>query len=371
MKCDPVDMSSIPVGLVGFGVAGRVFHAPLIRAAPGLELRTIVQRRGDSAQEAYPDVRVVRDLDAMLADPDIRLVVLATPNASHHELARRCLLAGRDVVVDKPFTATSAEALDLIRIATSRRRLISVFQNRRWDGDFLTVRQLIASGRLGRVVQFESHFDRYRPARRVEAWRERDEPGAGLLFDLGSHLVDQALALFGAPHAVTAGIRMERDEAVVDDAFDIVLDYPRLRVLLGATMLAPGPGPRFLVHGTRGTYTKYGLDPQEGVLRAGGLAGGDGWGEEQEPSWGTLTLAEDGSVTQRTVRTEPGDYRLYYANVRDALSGTAALAVTGEQAFRVIHLLELARASSRERRTLYTGLEPGGQSSGPGSGEQL
>ena len=352
MTCDPVDMSSIPVGLVGFGVAGRVFHAPVIRAVPGLELRTIVQRRGNAAEEAYADVRVVRDLDALLADQGIRLVVIATPNASHHELARRCLLAGRDVVVDKPFTTTSAEALDLIRIAASGRRLISVFQSRRWDGDFLTIRRLVASGTLGRVVQFESHYDRYRPARLVEAWRERDEPGAGLLFDLGSHLVDQALALLGAPHAVTADIRRERDWAVVDDAFDLVLHYPGLRVLLGATMLAPGPGPRFLLHGTRGSYTKYGLDPQESALRAGGLAGGAGWGEEQESSWGTLTLAEDGGVTERSLRTEPGDYRLYYANVRDALSGTAALAVTGEQAFRVIRLLELARTSSRERRTI-------------------
>jgi scyllo-inositol 2-dehydrogenase (NADP+) len=352
-------MAAIPVGLVGFGVAGRVFHAPLIRAVAGLELRAIVQRRGDSAQEAYPDVRVVRDLDALIADKDIRLVVIATPNASHHELAQRCLLAGRDVVVDKPFTTTSAEAMDLLHAAASRGRLLSVFHNRRWDGDFLTVRRLIASGVLGRVVQFESHYDRYRPARRAGAWRERDEPGAGVLFDLGPHLLDQALALFGAPQAVTADIRMERDEPVVDDAFDIALDYPRLRVMLRATMLAANPGPRFVVHGTRGGYTKHGMDPQENTLRAGGPAGGAGWGQELESSWGTLALAEDGAIKRRAVPTEPGDYRLYYANVRDALSGTAELAVTGEQAFRVIRLLELARESSRRRRTIDCVFSPG------------
>ena len=345
-------MDAIGVGLVGFGVAGRIFHAPLLRAVAGLEMRAIVQRQGNSAQAAHPDVRVVRELDNLLADRDIRLVVIATPNASHHELARRCLLAGRDVVVDKPLTVTSAEALDLIRVAASERRLLSVFQNRRWDGDFLTIRRLVASGTLGRVVQFQSRYDRYRPSLRMGAWRERDEPGAGVLFDLGPHLVDQALDLFGVPRAVTADIRLERDESVVDDAFDIVLDYPGLRVMLGATMLAAEPGPRFVVHGTRGTYIKFGMDPQESVLRARGTAGGADWGQEPESSWGTLTRNEGGAVTTRPVRTEPGDYRQYYANVRDAISGTAPLAVTGEQALHVIRLLELARASSRERRTI-------------------
>jgi scyllo-inositol 2-dehydrogenase (NADP+) len=345
-------MPAIHVGLVGFGAAGRVFHAPVIRGVPGLELRAILQRHGASAQEMYPDVRVVRDLDTLLADDGIRLVLIATPNVSHHELARQCLLAGRDVVVDKPFTVTSAEARDLVETAASRGRLLSVYQNRRWDGDFLTVRQLIASGALGRVVQFESRFDRYRPRRRPAAWRESDEPGSGILFDFGPHLLDQALVLFGMPQAITADVRLERDDAVVDDAFDILLHYPNLRVLLGATMLACAPGPRLLVHGTRGTYSKYGLDPQENALKAGGLPGSPGWGQEDESLWGVLSLAEDGSVERRAVRTQPGDYRLFYANVRDAIAGSAELAVTPQQALCVIRLLELARESSRRRLTM-------------------
>ncbi len=345
-------MQAIRAGLVGFGSSARVFHAPVIRAVPGLELAAIVERHGDAARQAYPDVCVVRDLAALLADDSIRLVVIATPNVSHHELARQCLLAGRDVVVDKPFTVTSSEARDLVELAGARGRLLCVYQNRRWDGDFLTLRQLMGCGTLGRVVRFESRYDRYRARRRPAAWRESDAPGSGILFDLGPHLLDQALVLFGMPHAVTADIRLERDDSVVDDAFDILLDYPNLRVLLGATMLACAPGPRFLVHGTRGTYSKYGMDPQENALKAGGLPGTPGWGEEEEALWGTLTLAEDGSVARRAVRTQPGDYRLYYANVRDAMAGSTPLAVAPPQALCVMRLLELARESSRRRLTM-------------------
>ena len=350
-------MQSIRAGLVGFGYAGRVFHAPVIRAVAGLELAVIVQRHGDSAHQAYPDVRVVRDLAALLADDSIRLVVIATPNVSHHELARQCLLAGRDVVVDKPFTVTSSEARDLVELAGARGRLLSVYQNRRWDGDFLTLRELLGRGTLGRVVRFESRYDRYRARRRQAAWRESDAPGSGILFDLGPHLLDQALVLFGMPQAVTADIRLERDDSVVDDAFDIVLHYPNLRVVLSASMLARAPGPRFLVYGARGTYSKYGMDPQENALKAGALPGGPGWGEEAEALWGTLTLAEDGSFARRAVRTHPGDYRLYYANVRDALAGSTPLAVTPPQALCVMRLLELARESSRRRLTMDCTLE--------------
>ena len=339
--------NAIPVGLVGFGIAGRTFHAPVIRAVPGLHLTTIVQRTGDSAREAYPDVRVVRNLDELLADESIRLVVVATPNDSHYPLARQCLLAGRDVVVDKPFTTTSAEAQDLDQLARSKGRLLSAYQNRRWDGDFLTVRKLIDSQVLGRLVLFESHYDRYRLARRPGAWRENVGPGSGVLFDIGPHLLDQALVLFGMPEAINADVRIERDDAIVDDAFDILLRYPNLRVLLRATMLASAPGPRFVLNGTLGSFTNYGFDPQEDALRAGGLPGSPGWGEEDESRWGTLTLAEQNATVRRAVRTEAGDYRQFYANVRDAILGKAALAVTAEQAIQVIRMLERAQEGMR------------------------
>ncbi len=320
----------------------------MIRAVPGLQLSCIVQRKGDSAHEKYPDVRVVRNIDELLVDKSIQLVVIATPNASHFDFARQCLVAGRDVVVDKPFTNTSREAEALAQLARSEGRVLSVFQNRRWDGDFLTVRKLIDSGTLGRLALFESHYDRYRLARRPNQWRETTGPGSGVLFDIGPHLVDQALVLFGMPQAIAADVRIEREDAVVDDAFDIMLRYPKLSVLLRATMLACTPGPRFVLNGTLGTYIKYGMDPQEDALKAGGQPGTPGWGEEDESRRGTLTLAGENGTVRRPVRTEPGDYREFYANVRDAILLKAPLAVTAQHGAQVIRLLELARESSKK-----------------------
>jgi len=342
----------IRVGLAGFGYAGRTFHAPVIQAVPGLLLAAIVQRSGDSARAAYPNARVVSSVDELLSDPKIRLVVIATPNDSHYDLARQCLEAGRDVVVDKPFTTTFEEAKALDELARGKQRLLSVFHNRRWDGDFLTVRDLIGSGALGRLVLFESHFDRYRPARRPGAWRETTRAGSGVLFDLGPHLIDQALVLFGMPQAIEADVRIEREDAIVDDAFDIVLRYPNLRVLLRATMLACAAGPRFVLNGAAGTFVKRGLDPQEDALKAGKTPGGPGWGEEDQSHWGALTLAEDSAPIQRSVRTEPGDYREYYANVRDSILGISKLDVTAADGARVIRLLQLARESSASGRVI-------------------
>ena len=344
--------ADIDVGLVGFGTAGRVFHAPVIESVPGLRLSAIVQRSGETAARAHPRARVVRSLDELLSIESIGLVVVATPNPSHAHLARRCLQAGRHVVIDKPFAPSSAEALDVLQTAERSGRLLSVFHNRRHDGDFLTVARLVRGGACGRSVLFESHFDRYRPRLRPGAWRERAEPGSGVLFDLGSHLVDQAVTLFGSPSAVTADLRVERDGALVDDAFDVVLHYPRLRAVLRATMLACEPGPRFVLRGTEGTYVKHGVDPQEARLAGGERPAGDDWGREAESRWGTLTRASEHGDVGEAVPTEPGDYRRYYANVRDAIRGDSALEVTPRQALEVIRLLELAQESSRTRRTL-------------------
>ena len=342
----------INVGLIGFGFAGRTFHAPVIRAVSGLRLAAILQRKGTEAASAYPDVRIARSVDELLASDSIQLVVVATPNVSHFDLARQCLLAGRHVVIDKPFATTYAEAAELVSLAEKCGRLLSVYQSRRFDGDFKTVRSLLASDALGRVVLFESHYDRYRLQLRPGAWREQAGPGSGVFFDLGPHLIDQALALFGAPEAVSADIRVERDGAVVDDAFDLTLRYTRLRVQLRGTMLASKASAHFVIHGTKGSYVKYGLDPQENALKRGELPEGPDWGKEPEEAWGTLSLADGDRVTERAVPTEPGDYREYYANVRDAILGKAALAVTPQGAVSVMQVLELARQSSDERRAI-------------------
>lgn len=345
-------MAEVEVGLIGFGLAGRVFHAPIIRAVPGLRLAAILQRSGDEARTRYPDIRVVHTVDELLKIESVGLVVIATPNTSHYELAAQCLQSRRHVVVDKPFTTTYEEAAELVRIAKQAKRLITVFQNRRWDGDFRTVRRLLEQNGVGRPVLFESHFERYRPNLRAGAWREGSEPGSGILFDLAPHLLDQALVLFGAPLALNADVRSEREGALADDAFDITLYYRNMRALLRSTMLACETGARFVLHGTKGSFVKYGLDPQEEALARGEMPRDSSWGLEPEESWGTLTVAQDGTVTRKTVATEAGDYRRYYENVRDVILSGAPPDVTPQQAVTVMRLLELARESSRECRTL-------------------
>src|SRR5712692_1174233 len=234
----------IEVGLVGFGLAGRAFHAPVIRAVHGLHLAAILQRSGNEAAEKYPDVRIVRSLGELLSIKEIRLIVIATPNETHYPFARQCLEAGRDVVVDKPFTTTLEEAISLVQFAKSANRLLTVYQNRRYDGDFQAIRQLVEAGTLGRIVRFETSYDRFRPHLKPGAWRETRRSGSGILFDIAPHLIDHALMLFGLPEAVTAAVRIERENAVADDAFDVTLHYPKgLRAVLRSSILAAAPRP--------------------------------------------------------------------------------------------------------------------------------
>ena len=334
------------VGLVGFGFAGQVFHAPVIRAVDGLRLTTIV-RRSREPDPRYPDVAFVASVDELLARP-VDLVVIATPNPSHHPIAAQCLHAGRHVVIDKPFTTTLAETEDLLRLAEAQSRVLSAYQNRRYVGDFVTVQRVLRDRVLGRVTSFECHFDRFRPALRAGAWRERPEPGSGVWFDLGPHLLDQTLVLFGVPEALAADIRTERDGAEADDAFDVTLYYPRMRALLRASVLTAAPGPSFLVHGTQGSFAKYGLDSQEAALKAGRSPREAGWDADPPELYGRLTTP-DGA---RPVPTIPSNYTHYYENVRDAIRGRTALAVGPDAIRNVMRGLELGVVSSRERRTL-------------------
>ncbi len=336
------------VGLVGFGFAGKTFHAPVIRVVEGLRLTTIVQRHGGGAPNPrYADVELVRSVDELLART-VDLVVIATPNTSHHPIAKQCLQAGRHVVIDKPFTTTVAEAEDLVQLAEAKRRVLSAYQNRRYVGDFVTLQTLLSEGVLGRVTTFESHFDRFRPELRPGAWREQSLPGSGVWFDLGGHLLDQALVLFGTPQAISADIRIERDGAAADDAFDVILHYRHMRALLRGSMLAAAPGPTFAVHGTKGSYIKYGLDPQEAALKAGRMPGEPDWDAEPSELYGELT----GPEGTRAIPTIPSSFAHYYENVRDAILGKAQLAVTPEQARNVMRGLELAVASSQQRCVL-------------------
>jgi len=347
----------VRVGLIGFGLAGQAFHAPVIRGVPGMELACILERRGNKAGEKYPDVRVARTLEELLADRSIQLCVVATPNDSHFELAEACLMADRDVVIDKPFAPTLKESEELVRLASQRGRLITVYHDRRWDGDFDTVKKLLASGKLGKIVEYEVRFDRYRPDPKANAWRERaNQRGAGVLFDLGPHVIDQVLVLFGEPQRLAASAFCQRETSQIDDAFDVCLEYPGLRAMARARILAYAPGPHLLIHGTKGSFLKYGMDPQEARLRGEnvpqGTDWGPGWGEEPEEFWGTLSVMGEPNVKLKTGR---GDYRGFYVNVRDAIEKKSPLAVTPQQALNAMRAVMLAHKSSRERRTVQWG----------------
>ncbi|MEO6966542.1 MAG: oxidoreductase [Acidobacteriaceae bacterium] len=343
---------AIRAAVVGFGLGGKIFHAPFLKAIEGFELAAILERHGEDAAKAYPGVAIARSMEDLLAQPELALVVITTPPSTHFELARQCLEAGKHVVIDKPFVASSEQARQLIELARSRTLVLSAYQNRRWDGDFLTLQKLIEDSELGRVVSLESRFERFHPGLRPKKWQETNLPGNGLLHDLGAHLVDQALVLFGTPEAVTADLRYDRDRTAVNDGFAVHLHYPRLRVSLYGSLLAAAAGPRFVAHGTSGSYVKYGLDPQEPALKAGAILGGPHWGEEPEQAWGKLTTVHEGVAVKRPVPTLPGDYRRYYENVRDAILGRAPLAVPGEQGWRCIRLLEMAIESSVRQKSI-------------------
>jgi scyllo-inositol 2-dehydrogenase (NADP+) len=343
----------IDVGVVGFGLGGRAFHAPIIHAVLGLRLAAIVQRSGDSAREIYPEAKIVRDLEELLAIQSISLIAIATPNETHFPFAKRCLEAGRNVVVDKPFTNTLAEARELVDLARKQNRVLTVYQDRRFDGDFRTVQQMIAQQILGRVVRFETAFDRCRPFVKANSWKEKPAPGSGTFFDLAPHLVDQALQLFGPPETVLADIRIEREGSLIEDAFDLTFYYKSgPRAVMMQSMLAPDPRPHYRIQGTRGVYVKHTLDPQEALLRADHPASGADWGVEPEKDWGTMTLWQGEDLTHQKVPTLRGDYRDFYAQVRDAILGNAKPPVTTDEALRLMYTLELCWESSSKHAVL-------------------
>lgn len=342
----------ISVGLIGYGMAGRVFHAPVIESVPNLRLKKVVERRTHESPKRYPWVEVVPDASTLLQDEEIGLVVIATPNTSHFDLARQSLRANKHVVVDKPFTTTSAEAQELIDLARRQNKVISVYQNRRWDGDFLTVKNLLEGRHLGRLVEYESHYDRFRNHPTPNAWREEEGAGGGVLFDLGSHLIDQALVLFGVPQMITADVRTQRDFAKTNDSFELILHYDALKVTLKAGMLVREQSPRFILHGTEGSFVKYGLDPQEDALKRGLSPSETNWGEEPPEHWGKFIAQVSGLDVAGQVKTIAGCYQGFYQNVVDVIGGRAELSVKPEEARNTIRIIELAMESSEQKRSV-------------------
>ena len=342
----------IRVGLVGFGMAGRVFHAPLICSVEGLELAAVVERSSDNAAERYPGIKICRSVEELLQDSSIKLVVIATPNASHFDLALEALEAAKNVVVDKPVATSSSEIAQLMELAGGIGMQLIPFHNRRWDSDFQTIEKVIDEKMLGRLVHYESNFDRWRPGPSSRDWKESPEQG-GLLLDLGPHLVDQALKLFGLPDSVGAEQQRERNGEGATDAFTVRLHfYTGFSATLGANCLSSLARPRFHLRGTDGNFCKWGLDLQEEALSKITRIDAPDWGHEPADHWGTLSVEADHGVAAKPLEPVPGDYRLFYQGVRDALLGKAPAPVSAIDAWRTARVLEYANDSAKAHRDI-------------------
>lgn len=331
-----IPTSPINVALVGFGFSGRVFHAPFLNALEEYNLCCIVSSHPEKVQASFTNVRVEADFTKVLKDPTINLVVIATPNVTHYELAKASLEAKKHVVVDKPFTVHSKDAQKLIQIAKAQNRILTIYHNRRWDGDFLTIKKLLSEKALGEVYLYEAHFHRYRPLPNPQRWKETPAIGSGILYDLGAHLIDQALQLFGSPDTIDADILIQRPGAVVDDYFHLTFKYGTKRILLKASTLVCNPGPRYQLHGTQGSFLKNGMDPQEADLIAEKNPLEITWGKDKEENYGILTT----NTNHSRIPTVSGNYGLFYKSLASAIYNASPPPVLAEEACQVIDLIE-------------------------------
>jgi predicted dehydrogenase len=345
-------MKPITTALLSYGMSGEVFHAPLLQAHPGFTLASVVQRSRQHAKERYPDVAIVKSVDDIIADEAIELIIVNTPNETHFEFASRALRAGKNIIVEKPFTVTSTEAEELIAISRETGRMLSVFQNRRWDGDFITVQQILAAKLVGKIAEFELHYDRYRNYIEANTWKEESGPGTGILYNLGSHMLDQVLVLFGMPLDVDARMGIQRPGGKVDDYYDIRLRYTDFSAIVKSSYLVREQGPRYALHGTDGSYVKHGIDPQEQALKEGNIPGTTSWGYEPRELWGKLNVSIGSLHVEGVVETAVGNYLAYYDNIFDVLRAGKSLSVTGEQGLDVIRLIEACAESNRLRKAI-------------------
>ncbi len=337
-------------------MAGQVFHAPVIASVEGLNLKAIQTTNAANikiAGERYPEAEIVSQTSSLFASREIDLIVVATPNHTHFDLAREALEADKNVIVEKPLTVTSAEGFELVKLAEAGGKILTVHHNRRWDSDFLTVRRVIEKNLLGRLVEAEIHYDRFRPLLRGDTWKENALPGTGVLYDLGSHLIDQAQTLFGLPEAVTGFIRTERTAGKIPDNFEVLLHYRDLKVTLKSGMLVREELPRYILFGESGTFVKHGMDVQEEALKNGAIpALTNNWGVEPKEQWGTVNTEINQIHFVGKIESEIGDYRKFYENVRDAILLKTKINVTGAQAANTIKIIELAMQSHHEKRTI-------------------
>jgi scyllo-inositol 2-dehydrogenase (NADP+) len=344
----------IPVkaGLASFGMSGRVFHAPLLFTNPGFELSAIMERTKDEARSYYPQVKICRTYKELLEDPNIELIVVNTPDHLHYQMAKEALEAGKHVIVEKPFTQKYSDGLELAELADKKKLILSVFHNRRWDGDFLTVKKVVEEKLLGQLVEYESHFDRFRNIIREDTWKEEAHGGVGTLFNLGSHLIDQIIVLFGRPLSVFATIFTFRPGGKIDDNFELVLEYPGMRVTAKSSLLVREPGPRYALHGTEGSFLKWGIDPQEEKLKAGSLPVGDEWGKENEDEWGIINTTMNGRHFRGKLETIQGNYHGYYDGIFKSIRTGIYPEVNAYDAAYVIRIINTAWESHLKGRKI-------------------
>jgi scyllo-inositol 2-dehydrogenase (NADP+) len=342
-------MTPINTALCSFGMSGWVFHAPFLQVHPGFNLYAVWERSKKLAREKYPSVKSFDTLDAMLNDDAIELVIVNTPNYTHFEFAKKALLAGKHVVVEKPFTSNSKEGNELIQLATKQERKLSVYQNRRYDSDYKTIRKIIQEKLLGDIVEAEFHFDRYKEELSPKLHKEAPGPGTGSLYDLGSHLIDQALQLFGDPTDIFADIQHMRPISKVDDYFEVLLYYPRLRVRLKSSYQVREPIPGYVIHGSKGSFIKPKTDVQEAMLQAGNIPDKPDWGTEPDSEKGLLHTEKDGKIIREYVPSLKGNYGEYYEGIFNAIRNNKPVPVSAEDGLKVVRVIETAYQSSQKK----------------------
>ncbi|MDD4514737.1 oxidoreductase [Massilibacteroides sp.] len=345
-------MEKIRTGIASYGMSGSVFHAPFISNHPGFELYAIVQRSSESALLRYPEVKIMHSYEELLSDQSIQLVVVNTPDVTHYDFVKQALLANKHVIVEKPFVFTVREGEELIALAKEKNKMLSVYQNRRWDGDFLTVKQVVQSGVLGRVVEFQSAYQRYRNFIQQGTWKEKADHRVGLTYNLGSHMIDQAVNLFGIPKAVYADIDKLREGTQVDDYYHIQLLYPHVKVTLRAGYLMREETPRYYIHGTKGSFIKYGLDPQEEELKAGLSPTLSDWGKDEEATYGILNTDLDGLHFRGKIETIPGNYMGFYEDIYQSLKSDTPPQTDASVVLPVIRIIEAAFESNEKKKTI-------------------
>ncbi|RAJ04192.1 putative dehydrogenase [Chitinophaga skermanii] len=342
----------IKTGLCSYGHSGSVFHAPFLHLHPGFTFEAIVERSKHETQKRYPYVTVYSSVEDMLKDDSLELIVVNTPNYSHYEYTKAALLAGKNVVVEKPFTVTTAEGEELVQLAKEKNLMISVYQNRRYDSDYRMIKKVVEEGLLGDILEVEFHYDRFKEELSYKAHKEVAQKGTGVLYDLGSHIIDQALTLFGMPTSVFGDVRMIRTNSVVDDYFELLLYYPNLRVRVKSNYLVREALPAYILHGRKGSFIKHKADIQEAMLLKGLLPEGKDWGAEQPHEWGLLHTDSNGEVVKKYLPSVPGSYMDYYQGIYEALREGKPNPVPAEQGLNVIRVIEAGFKSSEERRVI-------------------